>query len=111
MYMTAGRENQSPIINLRAPATSIGMQAEQFFRIGIFGDGDGLSGALPMQETDKQYYTRRGKEERKRARSAASRKSQSIHQDLADLCHEKANGSANMNGKSGIRPPDSAIEE
>jgi hypothetical protein len=57
-----------------------------------------------MQETDKQYYTRRGQEERKRARSAATRASEAIHDDLADLCHEKANGSANLNGRRGIRP-------
>jgi hypothetical protein len=64
-----------------------------------------------VQETDKQYYTRRGNEERKRARNAATSEGQSIHDDLADLCHQKANGSANMNGKNGIRPPPSGIEE
>ena len=58
-----------------------------------------------MKETDKQYYTRRGKEERGRARTAATDEIQSIHDDLADLCNERANGSANMNGKQGIRPP------
>jgi hypothetical protein len=58
-----------------------------------------------MKETDKQYYSRRGKEERGRARTAVTSESQSIHQDLADLYHEKANGSANMNGRRGIRPP------
>jgi hypothetical protein len=56
-----------------------------------------------MKETDRQYYTRRGNEERNRARRAATRESQAAHDDLADLCHEKANGSANMNGKIGIR--------
>jgi hypothetical protein len=56
-----------------------------------------------MKETDKQYYTRRGVEERNRARRAATAQSQSIHRDLADLCHERANGSANANGKSGIK--------
>ena len=63
------------------------------------------SGALPVKETDKQYYTRRGSEERKQARTAATPKSQSAHDDLADLCYEKANGSANMNGRNGIRTP------
>ena len=56
-----------------------------------------------MKETDKQYYTRRGREERKRARTAATADSQSIHSDLSDLCHERANGSANVNGKKGIQ--------
>lgn len=56
-------------------------------------------------ETDKEYYVRRGNEERDRARTASTSESQSAHDDLADLCHEKANGSANMNGKRGIRPP------
>ena len=59
----------------------------------------------PMKESDKQYYTRRGQEERSRARTAETPASRSIHDDLADLCHEKANGSANMNGRRGIRPP------
>ena len=56
-----------------------------------------------MKETDKQYYTRRGNEERGRARAAVTDDAQSIHDDLADLCHERANGSANMNGKQDIR--------
>jgi hypothetical protein len=56
-----------------------------------------------MKETDKEYYTRRGNEERSRARTAATIKAQSIHGDLADLCHERANGSANVNRKKGIR--------
>lgn len=56
-----------------------------------------------MKETDKDYYTRRGNEERNRSRTAATMKSQSIHSDLADLCHEKANGSANVNNKKGIQ--------
>ncbi len=56
-----------------------------------------------MKETDKEYYSRRGNEERRRARSAATRQSEAIHDDLADLCHERANGSANVNSKSGIR--------
>jgi len=68
-------------------------------------NGDGLFGALPMKETDKQYYTRRGNEERGRARAAVTQDAQSIHDDLADLCHERANGSANMNGKQGVRSP------
>jgi hypothetical protein len=55
-----------------------------------------------MKETDREYYNRRGGEERKRARTAATAKSQSIHSDLSDLCHERANGSANVNGKTGI---------
>lgn len=56
-----------------------------------------------MKETDKQYYFRRGNEERQRSRTAATGEGQSIHDELADLCHEKANGSANVNGKNGIR--------
>jgi hypothetical protein len=56
-----------------------------------------------MKETDKQYYSRRGSEERRRARSASSSQSEAIHDDLADLCHERANGSANVNSKNGIR--------
>lgn len=56
-----------------------------------------------MEETDKQYHTRRGIEERRRSRRAASAESQSIHNDLADLHHEKANGSANVNSRNGIR--------
>jgi hypothetical protein len=59
-------------------------------------------GALSMKETDKEYYTRRGGEERKRGRSAATAKSQAIHKDLSDLHHERANGSANVNGRKGI---------
>jgi hypothetical protein len=60
-------------------------------------------GALPMKETDKEYYSRRGGEERKRGRSAATAKSQAIHNDLSDLHHERANGSANVNGRTGIK--------
>jgi hypothetical protein len=56
-----------------------------------------------MQETDKEYYTRRGGEERDRARTAATPVSEAIHDDLADLCHERANGSSNENSKNGIR--------
>ena len=55
-----------------------------------------------MKETDKEYYSRRGGEERKRGRSAASAKSKAIHDDLADLHNERANGSANVNGRKGI---------
>jgi hypothetical protein len=55
-----------------------------------------------MKETDKEYYTRRGYEERERARTATTAESRSIHSDLSDLCHERANGSANVNGKQGI---------
>jgi hypothetical protein len=58
-----------------------------------------------MTETEKEYYTRRGREERKRARGAATPESHSIHDDIADLYREKANGSANENGKTGIRRP------
>jgi len=60
-------------------------------------------GALPMRETDKQYYSRRGGEERNRARTASTPQSEAIHDVLADLCHERANGSANVNSKTGIR--------
>lgn len=57
-----------------------------------------------MKETDKQYYTRRGHEERTRSRdSAASTRSQQLHSELADLYHEQANGSANVNRYRGIR--------
>ena len=55
-----------------------------------------------MKETDKEYHNRRGREERKRSRSAATRESRSIHSDLADLHNERANGSANVNSKMGI---------
>lgn len=56
-----------------------------------------------MKETDKEYFARRGSEERKRARSAATAKNRSLHSDLSDLYHERANGSANVNGKTGIQ--------
>lgn len=56
-----------------------------------------------MKETDKEYYSRRGSEERGRARSATTPQSEAIHEDLADLCHERANGSANVNSRRGIR--------
>jgi hypothetical protein len=55
-----------------------------------------------MKETDKEYHTRRGGEERVRGRSAASAKSKSVHDELADLHNERANGSANVNGRTGI---------
>ena len=58
-----------------------------------------------MKETDREYYARRGAEERKRAQAASTAKSRSIHSDIADLCHERANGSANVNGKKGIQSP------
>ncbi len=66
-----------------------------------------------MKETDKQYYTRRGSEERERARKATTPKSEAIHDDLADLCHERANGSANVNSKNRIRraTPTHSVEE
>lgn len=57
-----------------------------------------------MKETDKEYYARRGNEERKRARCATSRESRLAHEDFADLCNEKASGSANVNSRRGIRP-------
>jgi hypothetical protein len=56
-----------------------------------------------MKETDKEYYSRRGGEERSRARTASTPQTEAIHDDLADLCHERANGSANVNSKNGIR--------
>jgi hypothetical protein len=56
-----------------------------------------------MKETDKEYYARRGNEERRRARKAATPQSEAIHDDLADLCHERSNGSANVNSRNGIR--------
>jgi hypothetical protein len=56
-----------------------------------------------VKETDKEYHSRRGGEERKRGRSAATAKSQAIHNDLADLHHERANGSANVNSRKGIK--------
>jgi protein required for attachment to host cells len=64
-----------------------------------------LNWSIAVKETDKQYYSRRGNEERSRARTAATDESRSIHDDLADLCHERANRSANVNGRKGIRPP------
>jgi hypothetical protein len=39
-----------------------------------------------MKETDKEYYDRRGREERHRSRSANSIASRTIHGELADLC-------------------------
>ena len=56
-----------------------------------------------MKETDRQYYTRRGNEERRRSRTATSSETQNLHAELSDLCHAQANGSVNENGKSGIR--------
>ena len=56
-----------------------------------------------MKETDKQYYFRRGNEERDRSRTAATARFQALHGELADLCHERANGSANVNSRQGIR--------
>ena len=56
-----------------------------------------------MKETDKEYYARRGNEERRRGRNATSTKTQTIHSDIADLYHGRANGSANVNSKTGIR--------
>jgi hypothetical protein len=64
-----------------------------------------------VSETEKQYYSRRGREERKRARDAASTDSEAIHDELADLFHEKANRSANVNGKNGIRRPTSGTTD
>ena len=62
-----------------------------------------LNWSVAVKETDKQYYSRRGGEERNRARTASTPQSEAIHDDLADLCHERANGSANVNSKNGIR--------
>jgi hypothetical protein len=56
-----------------------------------------------VKETDKECYSRRGGEKRKHGRSAATAKSQAIHKDLADLHHGRANGSANVNGRTGIK--------
>lgn len=56
-----------------------------------------------MQETDKQYYSRRANEERDRSRSAASTETQLLHAELSDLCNQQANSSVNENGKKGIR--------
>jgi len=63
-----------------------------------------------VQETEKQYYTRRGNEERDRSRAAESAHAQAIHGELADLYHQKANGSANVNSRSGIRAQRTAEE-
>jgi hypothetical protein len=64
-----------------------------------------------MKETDREYYTRRGGEERGRARSATTPQSEAIHDDLADLCHERANRSANVNSRRGIRRSKQARSE
>jgi hypothetical protein len=53
-----------------------------------------------MKETEKQYYGRRGKEERERSRGAGSEESRSLHNELADLHMERANGSSNENGRN-----------
>lgn len=101
-------EPQCPFIQIcpqKAVSFFATTEVEQSLEKVLLRNGDGLFGALPMKETDKQYYTRRGSEERNRARTAATDETQSIHDHLADLCHERANGSANMNGKQGIRPP------
>lgn len=79
-------------------------------RLEFLGIGDPLNSSGAMKETDKQYFNRRAQEERRRARSANSSASSRIHEELADLCHEKAHGSANVNGKIGIRP-DSRISD
>jgi hypothetical protein len=63
-----------------------------------------------VEETEKQYYTRRGNEERHRSRAAGSTYAQAIHAELADLYHERANGSTNVNKRSGIRPGRGAEE-
>ena len=55
-----------------------------------------------MKESNREYHSRRGSEERKLSRSAATEESRSIHSDLADLHNERANGSANVNGRTGI---------
>lgn len=61
-----------------------------------------------MKETDKQYYSRRGKEEQERSETATCSESESIHAELADLCYERGNRSANVNSKSGIRSQNDA---
>jgi hypothetical protein len=53
-----------------------------------------------MEETDKQYCRRRGKEEREQSRNAESEQGRSLHNELADLHEERANGSANENGRN-----------
>ena len=53
-----------------------------------------------MKESDRDYFARRGREERERSRIAASPRLQSIHRQLADLCEEQSNRSANENSRS-----------
>jgi hypothetical protein len=56
-----------------------------------------------MKETDKEYYARRGKEERGRSRTAGTQHSRNLHAELADLCQEESSNPANENGRNGIR--------
>jgi len=84
------------------PCGQLETPPEQFSGKSISA-GRYLREASPMTETEKEYYARRAREERKRARSAATAESHSIHDEIADLHREKANGSVNENGKSGIR--------
>jgi len=56
----------------------------------------------PMEENDREYFKRRGKEERQRAMSAATPQAQSLHGRLADMCDERANRSANENSRSRV---------
>jgi hypothetical protein len=79
-------------------------EPEQFEQFGISASVIHSIWSGAVKETNKQYFNRRAKEERKRARSAKSSESSTIHDELADLCHERAHGSANVNGKTGIRP-------
>ena len=64
-----------------------------------------------MEESDKQYYGRRGKEERERSRRTGSKQARSIHNELADLHEEHANGSANENGRSRWRKGGPGLEK
>ena len=53
-----------------------------------------------MEESEKDYFRRRGREERERSKGAATRQAQSLHAALADLYEEQANRSANENSRS-----------
>lgn len=62
-----------------------------------------------MEETDRQYYARRGQEERNRAAKARSDNCRDIHSRLADLHEERANNSANENSRSRWRKPTAGL--
>lgn len=64
-----------------------------------------------MEETDKQYYGRRGKEERQRSRDAGSEQSRSLHNELADLHEERCNGSSNENGRNRWKKSGPGLED